>query len=82
VRSRARYDSSHPGFDLRRGPWGYRIEYADGIRHGRQVTVIIFWSGIAVGGGPDEPLIFCTCAGIRCPAGRRPRLLRQPPFGL
>jgi hypothetical protein len=45
---------------------GYsRVAYADGIRHGRQVTVITFWSGLAADGGPDGPLIFCTCAGIR-----------------
>ena len=32
--------------------------------------MITFWSGIA-GDGPDGPLIFCTCAGIRGPGGRR-----------
>jgi hypothetical protein len=50
---------------------GYsRVGYADGIRHGRQVTVITFWSGIAASGGPGGPLIFCTCAGIRGLADR------------
>lgn len=29
-----------------------------------------FWSGIA-GDGPDGPLLFCTCAGIRGPDGCR-----------
>jgi hypothetical protein len=57
---------------------GYsRIGYADSIRHGRQVTVITFWSGIAAGGGPDGPLIFCTCAGIRGLADRRAAYQRQ-----
>ena len=32
--------------------------------------MITFWSGIA-GDGPDGPLIFCTCAGIRGPDGQR-----------
>ena len=32
--------------------------------------MITFWSGIA-GDGPDGPLIFCTCAGIRGPGGQR-----------
>ena len=31
--------------------------------------MITFWSGIA-GDGPDGPLIFCTCAGIRGPGGQ------------
>ena len=43
-----------------------RIGYIDSIRHGLQVTVVTFWSGIA-GDGPDGPLLFCTCAGIRGP---------------
>jgi len=30
---------------------------------------VTFWSGI-VGDGPDGPLLFCTCAGIRRPDGR------------
>jgi hypothetical protein len=55
---------------LGRRPGYSRVGYADGIRHGRPVTVITFWSGIA-GDGPDGPLIFCTCAGIRDPGGRR-----------
>ena len=55
---------------------GYsRVGYADAIRHGRQVTVITFWSGIA-GDGPDGPLIFCTSAGIRIPGGQRPAYQR------
>jgi hypothetical protein len=32
---------------LGRRPGYSRVGYADGIRHGRQVTVITFWSGIA-----------------------------------
>jgi len=32
--------------------------------------VVTFWSGIA-GDGPDGPLLFCTCAGIRGPDARR-----------
>lgn len=55
---------------LGRQPGYSRVGYAAAIRHGRQVTVITFWSGIA-GDGPDGPLIFCTCAGIRGPGGRR-----------
>lgn len=55
---------------LGRQPGYSRIGYADGIRHHRQVTVVTFWSGIA-GDGPDGPLLFCTCAGIRSPDGRR-----------
>ena len=31
--------------------------------------MVTFWSGIA-GHGPDGPLLFCTCAGIRGPDGR------------
>ena len=55
---------------LGRQPGYSRVGYTDAIRYGRQVTVITFWSGIA-GDGPDGPLIFCTCAGIRDPGGRR-----------
>jgi hypothetical protein len=51
-----------PGYSL--------IGYTDGTRHGLQVTVVTFWSGI-VGDGPDGPLLFCTCAGIRDAHGRR-----------
>jgi hypothetical protein len=52
-------------------PAGYsRVGYADAVRHGRQVTVITFWSGIG-GDVPDGPLIFCTCAGIRDQGSRR-----------
>ena len=32
--------------------------------------MVTFWSGIA-GDGPDGPLLFCTCAGIHGPDGRR-----------
>ena len=56
---------------LGRQPGYSRVGYADAIRHGQQVTVITFWSGIA-GDGPDGPLIFCTCAGIRAPATGAP----------
>ncbi len=62
---------------LGRRPGYSRVGYADAVRHGRQVTVITFWSGIA-GAGPD---IFCTCAGIRHPGARRTayqRLWRWP----
>jgi hypothetical protein len=53
-------------------PPGYSlIGHADGLRHGQQVTVVTFWSGI-VGHGPDGPLLFCTCAGIRGPGIRGP----------
>jgi len=54
---------------LGRQPGYSRIGYTDGIRHGRQVTVITFWSGIG-GDSPDGPLLFCTCAGIRSPDSR------------
>ena len=60
---------------LGRRPGYSRVGYADAVRHGRQVTVITFWSGIA-GHGPDGPLIFCTCAGIRDPGGQRPAYQR------
>ena len=65
---------------LGRRPGYSRVGYADAVRHGRQVTVITFWSGIA-GDGPDGPDIFCTCAGIRDPGARRTayqRLWRWP----
>jgi hypothetical protein len=55
--------------ELGRQPGYSLIGYADGLRHGQQVTVVTFWSGIA-GDGPDGPLLFCTCAGIRGPDGR------------
>jgi hypothetical protein len=55
---------------LGRKPGYSRIGYADGLQHGRQVTVVTFWSGIG-GDGPDGPLLFCTCAGVRSPDGRR-----------
>src|SRR5690349_3540178 len=60
---------------LGRQPGYSRVGYADATRHGRQVTVITFWSGIA-GHGPDGPLIFCTCAGIRDPGGQHPAYQR------
>jgi hypothetical protein len=60
---------------LGRQPGYSRVGYADATRHGRQVIVITFWSGIA-GDGPDGPLIFCTCAGIRGPDGRHPAYQR------
>jgi len=60
---------------LGRQPGYSRVGYADAVRHGQQVTVITFWSGIA-GDGPDGPLIFCTCAGIRIPGGQRPAFQR------
>jgi hypothetical protein len=56
--------------ELGRQPGYSLIGYADGTRHGQQVTVVTFWSGIA-GDGPDGPPLFCTCAGIRGPDGRR-----------
>lgn len=56
--------------ELGRQPGYSRVGYTDGIRHGLQVTVVTFWSGIA-GDGPDGPLLFCTCAGIRSPDTRR-----------
>jgi hypothetical protein len=62
---------------LGRRPGYSRIGYADAIRHGRQVIVITFWSGIAAGHGPGGPLIFCTCAGIRGLAGRHAACQRQ-----
>lgn len=55
---------------LGRQPGYSRIGYADSLRHGRQVTVVTFWSGIGCD-GPDGPLLFCTCAGIRSPDQRR-----------
>jgi hypothetical protein len=58
--------------ELGRQPGYSRIGYTDETRHGLQVTVITFWSGIA-DHGPDGPLLFCTCAGIRAP--RRPQHL-------
>jgi hypothetical protein len=62
---------------LGRQPGYSRVGYADAIRHGRQITVITFWSGIAASDGPAGPLIFCTCAGIRDPASPRPAYQRQ-----
>jgi len=62
---------------LSRQPGYSRIGYADAIRHGRQVTVITFWSGIAAGQAPGGPLIFCTCAGIRGLADRHAAYQRQ-----
>lgn len=55
---------------LGRQPGYSRIGYFDGLRHGRQVTVVTFWSGIG-SDGPDGPLLFCTCAGIRSPVTQR-----------
>ena len=55
--------------ELGRQPGYSRIGYTDDAWHGQQVTVVTFWSGIA-GHGPDGPLLFCTCAGIRGPDGR------------
>jgi hypothetical protein len=56
--------------ELGRKPGYSRIGYTDGTRDGLQVTVVTFWSGIA-SDGPDGPLLFCTCAGICGPEGRR-----------
>ncbi len=56
--------------ELGRQPGYSRIGYTDGTRHGLQVTMVTFWFGIA-GHGPDGPLLFCTCAGIRGPDTRR-----------
>jgi hypothetical protein len=39
-----------------RRPGSSRAGYADAIRHGRQVTVITFWSGITADCGPDPDL--------------------------
>jgi hypothetical protein len=61
---------------LGRQPGYSRVGYADTVRHDRQITVITFWSGIA-GHGPDGPLIFCTCAGIRSPGDRHPAYQRM-----
>jgi hypothetical protein len=60
-----------------RQPGYRRVGYAGAVRHGRQVTVITFWSGIAAAPGPAGPLIFCTCAGIRDPASPSPACQRQ-----
>ena len=59
-----------------RQPGCSRAGYAGAVRHGRQATVITFRSGTAAP-GPAGPLIFCTCAGIRDPAGPRPACQRQ-----
>jgi hypothetical protein len=56
--------------ELGRQPGYSRVGYTDTIRHGQQVAVVTFWSGIAAD-GPDRPLIFCTCAAIRGPDGHR-----------
>ena len=40
---------------LGRQPGYSRVGYADAVRHGRQVTVITFWSGIAAGHDPASP---------------------------
>ena len=56
--------------ELGRQPGYSRTGYTDGTRHGLQVAVVTFWSGIA-GHGPNGPLLFCTCAGIRGPGARR-----------
>jgi hypothetical protein len=62
---------------LGRQPGYSRVGYVGAVRHGRQVTVITFWSGIAAGRGPAGPLIFCTCARIRDPASPGPACQRQ-----
>ena len=62
---------------LGRQPGYSRAGYAGAVRHGRQLTVITFWSGIAADRGPAGPLIFCTCAGIRDPASPGPACQRQ-----
>jgi hypothetical protein len=40
---------------LGRQPGYSRVGYVGAVRHGRQVTVITFWSGIAAGRGPAGP---------------------------
>jgi hypothetical protein len=57
--------------ELGRRPGYSRVDYADGIQHGWQVTVVTFWVGIAARHGPAGRLIFNTCAGLRGPAERR-----------
>jgi hypothetical protein len=56
---------------LGRRPGYSRIGYADGVRHGRQVTVVTLGAAIAADRSPGGPLIFCTWAGIRGLAERR-----------
>jgi hypothetical protein len=48
-----------------------RVDYTDGIRHGRRVIVVTYWLGTATGHQPGPPLIFHTFAEIRRPAGPR-----------
>jgi hypothetical protein len=51
---------------------GYRsVGQACGTRHGRLITVVTFWLGVAAEHGPGGPLIFHTYASIRGPAGWR-----------
>jgi hypothetical protein len=48
---------------------GYRrVDYTDGIRHGRRITVVTYWLGIDDGQAPGQPLIFHTYAELRHPA--------------
>ena len=54
---------------LGRQPGYNRIGHADGIRHGRQITVVTHWLGICAGDRPGGPLIFHTCADVRRPSG-------------
>jgi hypothetical protein len=47
---------------------GYRrVDYTDGIRHGRRITVVTYWLGIDDGQAPGQPLIFHTYASFATP---------------
>jgi hypothetical protein len=56
---------------LGRQPDYRSVGYACGIRHGRLITVVTFWLGVAAETGPGGPLIFHTHASIRGPVGWR-----------
>ena len=66
---------------LGRQPGYSRVGYADATRHGQQVTVITFWSGIAGEGPsgpspamPDQKVITVTCRPCRTASAYPTRL--------
>lgn len=61
---------------LGRQPGYSRIGHADGIRHGREITVVTYWLGICAGDCPGRALIFHTYADVRRPADRQPAYRR------
>ena len=56
---------------LSRQPRYTRVDHAEVIRHGQQVTVATFWLGAVACDGPGTPLIFCSYGEIRRPGDQR-----------